>query len=162
MGQQDPCYFHQEINDTTMTLGFVLAPSDSVVCDTISPGWTRFSGSDEGLMATECPLGRECGTDQQVWMQDESSEMLITVSTSSSTSTTSSTPTIPSSTSIKTTSQPTSVLSTSIKTTTSTATRVPTTYRTSTLKSSGKGCISGSAVAGMFSVTSALIVTIFK
>ena len=69
IGQQDPCFFYQEINDTTMTMGYVLGPSDSNICDTIVPGWTRFTGSDEGLMATRCPTGRECGSDNQVWMQ---------------------------------------------------------------------------------------------
>jgi hypothetical protein len=52
-----------------MTLGHVFNPEDSAICDVINPGWTRFTGSDEGLMATRCPSGRECGTDKQVWMK---------------------------------------------------------------------------------------------
>ena len=61
----------QVIRDVSRTTDYSLQPLESPGCDFIEVKWYRYLNNEDGLMATSCPSGSECGTLNQVWMNGE-------------------------------------------------------------------------------------------
>ncbi|KAL4224569.1 hypothetical protein ACF0H5_015270 [Mactra antiquata] len=71
IARADPCFDYMELNDTTLTTDYIAPDIANITCPTFKPlKWYRYTGTDDGLLTNQCPTGLQCGSNQQVWIND--------------------------------------------------------------------------------------------